>query len=61
MFERRGVATATAARFVEECLRRRIDQFWECAASNLASARVAEKVGFVRLEETRFWAGSFAG
>ena len=60
-YERRGVATATAVHFVEECLRRGVRPFWECAAANLASARVAEKVGFERFEETRFWAGSFAG
>ena len=60
-YERRGVATATAVHFVEACLRRGVRPFWECAAGNLASTRVAEKVGFVRLEETRFWAGSFAG
>jgi RimJ/RimL family protein N-acetyltransferase len=57
-FERRGVATATAAQFVAECLRRGKRPYWECAAGNPASARVAEKAGFELLEQTRFWAGS---
>ena len=60
-YGRQGVASATAARFVQECLRRGISPFWECAAGNVPSARVAEKVGFERIETSRFWAGSFAG
>jgi GNAT superfamily N-acetyltransferase len=60
-YERRGVATATAARFVELCLRRGQKPYWECGATNAASIRVAEKVGFTLLAEERFWVGSLEG
>ena len=58
-YEKRGVATAMTARFVKECLRRRIHPHWECGADNLGSIRVAEKVGFERSEEATFWVGVF--
>jgi RimJ/RimL family protein N-acetyltransferase len=58
-YENRGVATAMAARFAEECLRRGIQPHWECGGGNLGSIRVAEKVGFERSEEATFWAGVF--
>lgn len=60
-YERRGVATATAARFVQECQRRGVQPAWECATTNLGSIRVAEKVGFERIAEERFWLGVFDG
>ncbi|HLJ67074.1 MAG TPA: GNAT family N-acetyltransferase [Chloroflexota bacterium] len=56
-FERRGIATATAARFVEEAQARGITPCWECARDNLPSVRVAEKVGFVREAEEEYWVG----
>jgi RimJ/RimL family protein N-acetyltransferase len=55
----RGVATATAARFVAECARRGTRPYWECAGANRPSIRVAEKVGFELIERTRFWVGAF--
>lgn len=58
-FERRGVATATAARFVDLCQRRGMAPFWECRADNLGSIRVAEKAGFTLIARERYWAGSF--
>jgi RimJ/RimL family protein N-acetyltransferase len=58
-FQGRNVATATAARFVAESLVRGLRPHWECNAENLASARVAEKVGFALTEESEFWAGQF--
>lgn len=60
-YERRGVATVAAARFVQECQRRGVQPAWECASSNLASIRVAEKVGFERIVEERYWLGLFGG
>lgn len=60
-YERRGVATATAARFVQECQRRGVQPYWECASTNRGSIRVAEKVGFERLAEERYWLGLFEG
>lgn len=58
-YERRGIATATAARFVTEAQRRGITSYWECGSWNSASIRVAEKVGFTRIAEERYWLGSF--
>ncbi|MBX2997897.1 MAG: GNAT family N-acetyltransferase [Caldilineaceae bacterium] len=59
-FQRRGIATAVAVRFVEESLRRGLIPHWECYDQNLPSVRVAEKAGFTFLEANDFWAGSFA-
>ena len=58
-FRGKGIATATAARFVAERLRRGVRPQWECDASNPASARVAEKVGFTKAEDRTAWAGGF--
>jgi RimJ/RimL family protein N-acetyltransferase len=58
-YERRGVATATAARFVLEARRRGLAPYWECGAWNIASIRVAEKVGFERIAEECYWIGVF--
>jgi GNAT superfamily N-acetyltransferase len=55
-----GIATATAARFVGKALRRGLKPYWECNSRNLASQRVAEKVGFTWIEESRVWFGKFA-
>ncbi len=58
-YQRRGVATATAARFIEHALARGIRPHWECNTHNLASLRVAEKLGFEPTEEVTIWAGEF--
>jgi GNAT superfamily N-acetyltransferase len=58
-YERRGVATATAGRFVEVARERSITPCWECNAANMGSIRVAEKVGFARQTEEVYWVGSF--
>ena len=57
--QRRGIATATTAHFVQYCLKRSITPYWECDSENLASKSVAEKVGFELMEESIFWAGHF--
>jgi RimJ/RimL family protein N-acetyltransferase len=59
-YERRGLATATAAHFVLEAQRRGIAPYWECGSWNVASIRVAEKVGFEPIAEERYWIGAFA-
>lgn len=59
-FQRRGIATAVAVRFVEESLRRGLIPHWECYDQNLPSVRVAEKAGFTFVEANDFWAGNFA-
>lgn len=58
LYEKKGIATATAVRMVDYCLRRGITPYWECDQNNPASVRVAEKVGFELLEESMFYAGS---
>ncbi|MEZ4736563.1 MAG: GNAT family N-acetyltransferase [Caldilineaceae bacterium] len=42
-YQGRGVATATAAHFVQLCQQRGITPCWECGALNAPSMRVAEK------------------
>ena len=59
-YERHGVATATAARFVREAQRRGLTACWECGHDNHGSVRVAEKVGFRRVAAETYWIGSFA-
>jgi RimJ/RimL family protein N-acetyltransferase len=59
LFERRGIATATAGRFIGMARERGIAPHWECGAWNAASIRVAEKVGFARMAEERYWIGRF--
>ncbi len=59
-YEGRGIGTATAARFVEECRQRGILAYWECTSANVKSQRVAEKVGFTLLGEETYFAGLLA-
>ena len=58
-FQNKGIATATAAHFLEHCMNQNIVPHWECDQDNIGSVRVAEKVGFERTEETVFWSGRF--
>lgn len=58
-FRNKGIATATAAHFLEHCLHQNIVAHWECDKDNIGSVRVAEKVGFEKTEETVFWSGQF--
>lgn len=57
-YQCRGVATATAAYFVQEARARGLVPCWECDAANVASVRVAEKAGFVWKAEERYWIGA---
>jgi RimJ/RimL family protein N-acetyltransferase len=47
-YQNNGLATIIASAFVEYCLQRKIKPYWDCNMKNLASRRVAEKVGFVK-------------
>jgi RimJ/RimL family protein N-acetyltransferase len=58
-YERRGLATATAAAFVSHCVERGITPYWECGSDNLPSIRVAEKLGFALLAHESFAIGGF--
>ena len=57
--QNKGFATATAAHFINYCLRHNITPHWECDRQNISSIRVAEKVGFERIRETIVWGGEF--
>ncbi len=59
-YEGRGVATATAAHFLQQARERGVTPCLECALANHASVRVAEKVGFVCQAEETYWIGEFA-
>lgn len=59
-FQNKGIASATAAHFVNECLQRNLTPHWECDRQNVGSMRVAQKVGFELDTETVFWSGRFA-
>jgi GNAT superfamily N-acetyltransferase len=56
-----GLATAVTAAFIAESLRRGLRPHWECAAHNAASLRVAEKCGFVLVEDHPFFYGELSG
>jgi len=58
-YQNQGIASATAAHFINECLRRQVTPHWECDQQNIGSKRVAEKVGFDLLQETVVWSGYF--
>lgn len=45
-FRGRGLATLVGAAFVEECLRRGMSPEYSCEADNVASIRLAAKLGF---------------
>ncbi len=45
-YRRRGLATLSAARFVEECLRHDLRPNWETFWDNLPSLKLAENLGF---------------
>jgi RimJ/RimL family protein N-acetyltransferase len=52
----KGYAALVASACVRDCLARGLAPHWDCWASNPASARVAEKLGFRRLAEYRvYW------
>ncbi len=56
---RKGIATGTAASFVRDCSDRNMTPYWECSASNEASVKLAERLGFERMDEYRVWLGRF--
>jgi GNAT superfamily N-acetyltransferase len=58
-YQRQGIATATAQRFLHEARRRGLTASWECGQANTASVRVAEKLGLVCQAVEIYWAGTF--
>ena len=55
----KGIGTAIARAAIEECRSRGIQPHWEARPGNLASMRVAEKLGFEQVDEMTLWAGRF--
>jgi RimJ/RimL family protein N-acetyltransferase len=53
----KGVATATACKFVSDCLERAVIPHWETDCENSPSIRVAEKVGFDLIERAKVFVG----
>lgn len=49
----RGLGFAAASAFIGECRTRGLAPSWSCAAENVASRRLAEKLGFVFLRRIR--------
>lgn len=58
-YRRKGIATLTAAEFLRYCLMKSKTPFWECDASNAASVRLAEKLGFDKISENMVMLGKF--
>ncbi len=44
----KGYAEAVARAFIAECVERRLQPHWDCMAENVASARLAEKLGLAQ-------------
>jgi hypothetical protein len=55
--QNKGIATATGARFIEECMRRGRKPCWECDLNNTPSLHVASKLGFSLTESTNWYIG----
>ncbi len=56
---RQGMATAAAAAFVRRCWDRGIVPHWECWQDNVPSVKIAEKLGFQKLETSEVIVGHF--
>ncbi|WP_166805785.1 GNAT family N-acetyltransferase [Jeotgalibacillus sp. R-1-5s-1] len=46
-FEQKGLATAAATAFVEECIAEKMMPYWDCQVENLPSVKTAERTGFI--------------
>ena len=54
-YRRRGLAERVAGEFVRECTKRGLKPHWECMKENVASAALAEKLGFKKSTEYRLY------
>jgi RimJ/RimL family protein N-acetyltransferase len=57
--QNKGIATATACKFVSDSLECACIPHWECSVDNMPSIRVAEKVGFQLIERANAIVGQF--
>ena len=58
-YQKRGFATAMASAFIEHCLSVKIKPHWDASANNVGSIRVAEKVGFRKIQDYDVYFGEF--
>lgn len=58
-YRNKGLATIAASAFVQHCQRKGITPYWETNVENLASKRVAAKVGFVKELAYPIYLGKF--
>lgn len=58
-YQRRGFATLTASAFVEHCRECGITPHWDSWLRNMPSVRVAEKVGFRKIEDYAVYLGTY--
>lgn len=49
--QRKGVGAVLAANFLKECATRNLEPYWDSWTRNLGSVKIAEKVGFYKVEE----------
>lgn len=54
-YRRRGFAETVAREFVKECTQRGLRPHWECKQENVASAALAEKLGFGKSIEYKLY------
>ncbi|MBU7011714.1 MAG: GNAT family N-acetyltransferase [Theionarchaea archaeon] len=57
-YQNKGFATVTASALVEHCISKGIVPHWDSWSDNLPSVRVAEKVGFKKIEDYFVYFGS---
>ncbi|WP_017413354.1 GNAT family N-acetyltransferase [Clostridium tunisiense] len=49
--QRKGVGAVLAVNFLKECATRNLEPYWDSWTRNLGSVKIAEKVGFYKVEE----------
>lgn len=50
-YRQKGMATKTAAEFIDYCLKNDITPYWECGSYNEPSVKLAERLGFDKIHE----------
>ncbi len=50
-YRQKGIATKTAAEFIDYCLKNDITPYWECGSYNEPSVKLAERLGFDKIHE----------
>ncbi len=55
-YRKKGYAYELASRFIKDCFERKIIPYWDCSKDNIASRKLAEKLGFEQSEEYKcYW------